>query len=317
MKQKLPSLKQLRLFVSLDKHLHFSKAAKACHVSQPTFSVAIKEMEDALGTVLAERTHKAVVITETGKRVAARARKILVDVAELVEAAKDRRQPLSGDLGLGVIPTIAPFTLPKLLPKISRKYPKLNLYIKEGITRDIYNSLIDGTLDLLLIALPFDLENVEKLSLFRDYFFFARHKDTHLMHTPYKSEKDLPEKGVLLLADGHCLREHTLQACNMSNTSKVNSYATSNLHTLIQMVDNDLGVTFIPQLAIKSDLLEKTQIHLSRSSDNAYREIGFVWRKGAVREREFRLFARLFKEVDPNKKEFAEGSTAASQPPAL
>lgn len=300
--KKLPSLKQLYFFVSLDKYLHFSRAAKACFVAQPTFSVAIKDLEIILNATLAKRTHKEVTITETGKRVAARARKILLDVEELFEIVVDRRKPLSGDLRLGVIPTIAPFILPKLLPKILHRYPELNLYIKEGLTRDIYDSLIDGDLDLLLIALPFDLENVETLSLFRDYFFFARHKNTHLMHTPYTSEKDLPEKGVLLLDDGHCLREHTLQACNMNDTSKVNPYSTSSLHTIIQMVNNDLGVTFIPQLAINSDLLKKTQIYLSRSYDNAYREIGFVWRKGAAREREFHLFARLFIEADPNRK---------------
>ncbi len=299
--KRLPSLKQLRFFVSLNKHLHFGKAAKACFVAQPAFSVAIKELESILGAKLAERTNKEVVITAIGKKVAERARKILVDAEELAKISKGWRKPLSGDLRFGVIPTIAPFILPKILPQILCKYPDLNLYIKEELTRNIYEDLINDELDLLLIALPFDLENVETLSLFRDYFFFASRENTRLMKTPYANEADLPEKGVLLLGDGHCLREHTLSACDVRNTNKVNPYFTSNLHTIIQMVDNDLGVTFIPQLAIDSDLLKKTHINLSKTSDNAYREIGFVWRKGAVHENEFRLFAEFFKGFDPNK----------------
>lgn len=167
---RLPTLKQLRFFVSLEKNCHFGKAAKECFVAQPTFSVAIKTLEDILGSKLVDRDNKNVIITPLGIEVAKRARKILAGAEELSNITFSRQQPLTGQLRLGIIPTIAPFTLPKLLPRIHKEYPQLDLYIKEDLTLNVYQDMMRGELDLILIALPYQLENVDEVSLFRDHF---------------------------------------------------------------------------------------------------------------------------------------------------
>ena len=296
--KRLPTLKQLRFFVSLEKNMHFGKAAKECFVAQPTFSVAIKELENSLGVKLAERTNKAVFLTPIGKEVANRARDILLQAEELSDIVSGQRKPLSSQLRLGVIPTIAPFVLPLLIRKILRRYPNLRLQVKEDITNNIYQDLISGKLDLLLLALPYEMKNVETLSLFRDPFLFAFDKNTKLASkNAYTSSDALPDESILLLEDGHCLRDHALTACDVRQARKISPYTTSSLHTLVQMVDSDLGVTFVPELAVNSGLLEGTNVQLSKMPEFACREIGFAWRKNAVREQEFLLFAEFFKNL--------------------
>lgn len=291
----LPTTKQLRYFVALEKHRHFGKAAQACHVSQPAFSVAIRELESLLNAQLVDRTNRSVTITQTGKDVAVQARLVLRDLEGLVDIARENQRPLCGRLNLGVIPTIAPFLLPKLLPKLRKFYPELELYLTEDQTDRVYEKLMEGDLDLILIALPYELKNTESMHLFNDRFYLACRKNTQFIDPDNYSIDALPEDSILLLEDGHCLREHALSACKIRNQDKISNVSASSMLTLVQMVDSDLGITFLPEMALSSSLLKNTQVKTWPIKPESYREIGLVWRKGSTRTREFRLLGEFIK----------------------
>lgn len=286
---RLPSTRQLHYFAALVEHEHFGQAAEACHVSQSAFSSAIKELENTLETQLVDRTNRQVTITKIGQQVATQARLVLRDLEDLVELAAGERQPLTGELRLGVIPTIAPFLLPKVLPKLRRKYPKLQLYLVEDQTDRIYERLMDGELDLLLLALPWSLRSVEVLNLFRDPFRLACHAKTRRVDPENYRFSRLDADSILLLEDGHCLRDHALAACRIRDTEKVRRFAASSLLTLVEMVDADLGITFLPEMAEDSVLLRNTNVRLYPLAESSYRSIGLAWRKGSNRIEEFKL----------------------------
>lgn len=295
MNPNLPTTKQLRYFIALDKYRHFGKAARACFVSQPAFSVAIQELESVLNVQLVDRTNKSVTITSIGKEIANHAKLVLRELEDLVDLARAHQQPLSGPLHLGIIPTIAPFILPELLPRLRKHYPELELYLTEDLTERVYAGLMDGDLDLILIALPYDLKNVETMELFRDHFYLACKKGTKLIDPEHYDIEKLPDESILLLEDGHCLRDHALSACNIRNREKVSNVAASSLLTLIHMVDADLGITFVPEMALRSAMLKNTQVRTWPIQSGSYREIGLVWRKGSMRAREFRLLGEFIK----------------------
>ena len=297
--KRLPTLRQLRFLVSLGKHLHFSKAADECCVTQSAFSVAFKELEETFGVQLAERSSRSVVFTPLGLEAVEYARQVLSEAENMVDAMAVKSKPLAGTLRIGVIPTIAPFMLSRALKKILRSYPALKLSVKENLTQNIYRDLTYGDLDLILVALPFDFKNVVVLTLFRDPFMLAYKRGTTLFDPALYREDRLPDASILLLEDGHCLRDHALSACHLKHQSKINPLRTSSLHTLVQMVNSDLGITFVPQIAVNGGLLSKTDVMTRAMPDKAYREIGFVWRKGSVREEEFHLFAEPFRALDP------------------
>ena len=292
---KLPSIKQLRYFAALDQHRHFGKAARASFVTQPAFSVAIRDLEELLQIQLVDRTRKNVTITATGKEIATQARLVLRDLEGLVDIARQQQRPLSGRLNLGVIPTIAPFLLPGLLPKVRKNWPHLKLYPVEDQTERIYRQLMEGDLDLILIALPYDLKGTEAMVLFRDHFFLACRKGTHLVDPGHCDVEHLPPESILLLEDGHCLREHALSACRIRNRDKISHVAASSMLTLITMVDSDLGVSFIPELAIGAPILKHTRVEFHPLKSDSYREIGLVWRRGSKRGKEFRLLGEFIK----------------------
>ncbi len=292
----LPTVKQLRYLIALEKHLHFGRAAEACFVTQSAFSVAIKDLEELLNVCLVDRTNRSVVFTSAGKLVAQQARLAIFDIEGIVDIAKSVQEPLSGVLKMGVIPTIAPFLLPKILPKIRKKFPKLELYLKEEQTKKIHELLLDGELDLLLLALPFDLKNTETTSIYNDPFKLAYKKDTVLIDPDNFSPNKLNKEAILLLEDGHCLRDHALSACSLGRKAKISKFSASGLYSLIQMVDSDLGVTFIPQMAIDSGLLKNTKVQTKVLKDKSYREIGLAWRKSSVRKHEFKLLADVILE---------------------
>jgi LysR family hydrogen peroxide-inducible transcriptional activator len=294
-----PTLKQLRYLVALSEVGHFGRAAKACFVSQSAFSAAIQELEGLLGTQLIDRTNRQVTITATGAEVVTQARLCLRDVDALVEMAGQRRKPLSGDLRLGVIPTIAPFLLPELLPRLRRDFPALHLYLTEDQTSRIHEKLLDGELDLILLAFPFELRGVETLELFRDRFRLACREDTTRVDPQHYRYSQLDAGSVLLLEDGHCLRDHSLSACKIRNTEKVSRFAASSLLTLVEMVDADLGITFLPEMAEGSAILRKTRVRLYPLQDSSYRTIGLAWRKGSARGEEFRLLGELIARFRP------------------
>lgn len=291
----LPSTKQLRYLVALDEHKHFGQAAVACHVSQSAFSIGIRELETVLGVRLVDRTNKHITITRVGQDVISQARLCLRDLESLVETARGGHSLLTGQLHLGVIPTIAPFLLPVIVRKLRKDYPKLQIYIKEEHTDRVYAGLVNGELDVILIALPYDLRNVETESLFKDHFVLAYCEGTSLVDPLHYTATRLERDSVLLLEDGHCLRDHALKACRIRSLSKVSRFSATSLNTLVQMVDSDLGITFLPEMAIHSALLKGTRVRTQPLKEKSSRNIALVWRKGSGRDQEFRLLAEMIR----------------------
>ncbi len=293
---KLPTIKQLRYFVALTETEHFGRAAEACFVSQSAFSNAIQELESLLEVQLVDRTNRSVTITAMGQQLATQARLCLRDVESLVEMARGQREPLTGELHLGVIPTIAPFLLPAALPKLRRKFPRLELYLHEDQSQRIYERLMDGELDVLLLALPYDMRGVDVMPLFEDRFALAYRQGTKRVEPDNYRFSRLDADSILLLEDGHCLRDHALAACKIRNTQKVRRIGASSILTLVEMVDADLGITFLPEMARDSVILKNTRVRLKPLEEDAYRTIGLAWRKGTDRDEEFRMLGEFFAE---------------------
>jgi len=289
----LPTVKQLRYFVALEEKEHFGKAAEACFVSQSAFSVAIKELESHLGAQLVDRTNKNVTITRIGREVANQARHCLRDIEYLAEVARSNQEMLTGRLNMGVIPTIAPFVLPSLMPRLRESFPDLQLYLREDTTQSIYGRLMSGELDVVLLALPYKLSNVETFTLFRDHFLLACHKDTRFLDPTCYDFHSLPDESVLLLEDGHCLRDHALSACKIQNQETVSRFAASSLYTLIEMVDSDIGITYLTDMAKDSMILRHTDIKTYPIGEQRYRDIGLAWRKGSARGEEFKMLGEV------------------------
>ena len=294
----LPTIKQLRYLVELEKHRHFGHAAEASFVSQSAFSVAIRELESNLDVKLVDRTNRSVTFTAIGKQIAAQARLCLFDLEGLIDIANEQRDPLSGELRLGVIPTIAPFMLPRILPGIRKSFPKLDLYLREEQTQSLYDELTSGALDVILLALPYSLKNVQTMPLFDDRFLLATHKKTRLMDNPDDFRANRLKQGeILLLEEGHCLREHVLSALKLKNHDRLNRFSATSLHTLVQMVDSDLGISFIPQMAQGSTLLKNTQVSLHEMNKTFVRQIALAWRASSARGDEFRQLGELMQQI--------------------
>ncbi len=290
---KLPSTKQLRYFVALAETGHFGRAAEASFVSQSAFSNAIREFESLLDAQLVDRTNRNVTITALGQQIAVQARLCLQDIQALVEMAGGQQQPLTGELRLGVIPTIAPFMLPKALPKLRKAYPDLKLYLIEDQTQRVVERMMDGELDVLLLALPWSMRGVDELPLFKDRFCLAYREGTERVDPDRYRFSRLDADSILLLEDGHCLRDHALAACKIRNNQKIRSFAASSLLTLVEMIDADLGVSFLPEMATGSALLKNTRVRLQPLEASSYRTIGLAWRKGSRRVEEFELLGQF------------------------
>ena len=285
----MPSLKQLRYLVALEEHRHFGKAAASCFVSQSTLSAGLKELETALDAELVERNNRTVVFTALGLVVVSRAKRVLREAEELAELAAKGREPLSGRLRLGVIPTIAPYLLPKTLPVLRKAYPKLQLYLTEDQTARLLALLEDGTLDLVLLALPYHADNVETLPLFKDGFQLIARKDSPLAQKKAATTADLKDADLLLLAEGHCLREHALAACRLPQADS--GFAGASLNTLVEMVAGGLGVTLLPDMAVPMHVPKQGEL-VARPFDRSGvgRQIGLAWRTTSSRAEEFREF---------------------------
>lgn len=294
--QKLPSVRQLQYFVALDQLGHFGRAAEACFVSQSAFSTAIQELEATLGVQLVDRTNRRVIINSTGREVAVQARICLQQLQDIARLAQERDAPLSGKLVLGVIPTIGPFLLPPLMKKLRKTFPKLQLYLKEQRSDELYTALQEGTVDLLLMALPYPMKNVETQLLFRDGFLLACRKGTTRVDPATFNIDHINPESVLLLEDGHCLRDHAVSACHISELDKVNRFAASSLHTLLEMVESDLGITFVPAMARGSALLRGTSIATYPVKSAGHRDIALIWRKGSNHGDDFRNLGNFIRE---------------------
>ncbi|MGQ0660463.1 hydrogen peroxide-inducible genes activator, partial [Sphingosinicella sp.] len=290
----LPTLKQLQYLVALSDHGHFGRAADACFVTQSTLSAGIKELESLMGIILVERTRRVVRFTPLGERVAAKARRILRDAEDLADMVRATGKPLAGELRMGVIPTIAPFLLPALLPRLRAKWPDLRLYLREETSQAACDSLQRGQLDCVLLALPYACGEVDRAELFEDRFLVAFPPGAAAPETVAPAAID-PES-LLLLEDGHCLKDHVLSACNRPELRAEAAIMGTSLHTLVQMVDNGLGTTLVPEMAVQAGILDGTGI-VARplAAEHPSRRIALVWRKRSPREKEFQLLAEALK----------------------
>lgn len=293
----LPTLKQLQYLVALQEHGHFGRAAESCFVTQSTLSAGIKELETLLDIVLVERTRRVVRFTELGNSIVEKSHRILREAEELSDMARSAGKPLAGDVRMSVIPTIAPFLLPKLLPRLRKERPELKLYLKEETSQAACDSLHHGQVDCVLLAQPFPCGDVESQKLFDDEIFIAFPKDDPRDPPKTIDPAMIDESRLLLLEDGHCLKDHALAACNRPELRASARMMGTSLHTLVQMVDNGLGLTLLPKMAIDSGILEHTDI-IARPirSDRAYRDIALVWRKNSPRKEEFKLLAEIMKQ---------------------
>lgn len=286
------SLKHLRYFIALADELHFGRAAEVCNITQPSLSAAIKELEDLLGVTLLERTKRSVVVTPIGERVLAMARSTVQNAEEIASFCEGYRAPLSGDLAVGVIPTIGPYLLPSLLPELRGAFPKLRLFLHEAQSADLVEKLRIGKLDLLILALPYVTESAEAVPFMIDRFQAAMPDDHPLAQKQALDFSDLQNETLLLLEEGHCLRDHALDACHLTSASKGREFSATSLATLVQMVAGGLGMTLLPQMAIDQRLAEDNDLVVRpfKSGDPA-RKIGLVWRKSSGRKEEYLLLA--------------------------
>ena len=292
----LPTLKQLQYLVALEEAGHVGRAADACFVTQSTLSGGIRELENLIGIVLVERTRRVVRFTPLGARVAAKARRILREAEELADMVRAAGKPLAGDLRMGVIPTIAPFLLPSLLPRLRREFPELKLYLREETSQAACDGLHRGQLDCVLLALPYGCGEIETAPLFDDRLFVAFPPGEAPVGESAVPAAAIDEDRLLLLEDGHCLKEHALAACNRPELRAEAEMLGTSLHTLVQMVANGLGQTLVPEMALAAGILEGTGVAARPlDADHAFRRIALIWRKGSPREKEFRLLAESLK----------------------
>jgi LysR family hydrogen peroxide-inducible transcriptional activator len=252
----LPSLRQLSYLVTLAETLHFTEAAKRSFVTQSTLSGGIIELERVLGGALVERSRQTVRLTPLGEQVVQRARLMLADAGDLLKLSRELGEPLTGDLILGVIPTIAPFVLAKLLAAVRSLYPKLNLRIHEAQSQSLVQSLESGELDMGLLALPFATENLQVTALQTEALLLVCHRDYPLAKKSNQRVSDLPLQQLLLLEEGHCLREHALSACTLGDRANLGDITATSLPTLVEMVAAQLGFTLLPQMAVDSGFLQ-------------------------------------------------------------
>ncbi len=293
----MASFRQLEYLVAVADNLHFRRAAEACNVSQPALSAQIQQLEAGLGAELVERSQRRVFLTPIGRDVVARARGILADMDALRDSVLEQAPPLTGMFRLGVIPTIGPYILPALLPKVRSAFPKVELYLREEKTADLVRRLRAGQLDLALLALPIAGDDLHSMALFDDPFVLAMPANDRLAERERITEADLAERQVLLLDDGHCLRDQALQVCAVSGASKVTDFSATSLNTLVQMVANGLGLTLMPSLALEVELRADSGLAFRRfENPPPSRQIGLLWRRSSRRKSDFQAFADLLRQ---------------------
>jgi LysR family transcriptional regulator, hydrogen peroxide-inducible genes activator len=294
------TLRQLRYLEALAETLHFGNAAEVCAVSQPALSTQIKELEAELQVSLVERRKSGVALTEQGAEIARRARIILASVRDLLDHAQHGDRVLSGSLKLGAIPSIAPYVLPAALPELQRRFPKLNLQLRETMTDTLLHELAGGDLDLILIALPIDDAEVQTFHLFDDKFILALRANKDNKRIKRATASMLAHERLLLLEEGHCLRDQALSYCRMLTPEARDSFGASSLATIVQMVANGYGITLLPEMAIATEIHHPGNIRLLRfNPPEPKREIGLAWRKTSPRKAEFVQFGQLLLDVAP------------------
>lgn len=271
------TLRQLRYFDALARHGHFGRAAEACSISQPALSMQIKELEQALGGVLLERSARQVVLTRFGEELASRVRDILRSVDELSDFARASRDQLVGRLRIGIIPTVAPYLLPRVIGNLKRMHPELDIHVRETMTPKLIQELSEGRLDTAILALPVSEPSLTEVALFSENFLLVRPAED--AGTPEPSIDMLREMRLLLLEEGHCFRDQALAFCKMQASPPREVLDASSLSTLVQMVGAGMGVTFIPEMAVEVET-RSAPVSVARLKDpQPSRTIGMVWRK--------------------------------------
>lgn len=293
----LPTFRQLQFLVALGETGSFSRAAEACHVTQPTLSAGIKELEDILGVSLAERESRGATLTHAGEIAAARASALLGDAHALVQSVTTAGALFSGPFHLGAIPTIAPFVLPQTVSLLTREYPDLKLYLTEDRTSRLVDQLRARTVDAAFIALPWDAPGIETMTLFDDEFLLAAPSGHPLARKNGLSPEDLAGEDLLLLEDGHCLREHALSLCRLKAGTGREQVAATSLGTLVNMVAGGLGVSLIPRLAADNGLALGPDVAVrSFVTPVVGRQIGIAWKAGSPRAAEARKLGEFVRD---------------------
>jgi LysR family hydrogen peroxide-inducible transcriptional activator len=293
----LPAPQQLRYVVALAEAQHFGRAANACRVTQSTLSAGLIALERQIDAAILDRTAgKRVVFTPLGHEIVARARAALVALEAVCEAADAAKAPMSGPLRLGVIPTIGPFLLPKLMPALRAAFPQLKLFLREDTTQRCLDQLWSNRLDVVLLALPCACDSAETLAVVQDEFFVALPPGSALAGVESVSLAQLAQERMLFLEDGHCLRDQALAACG--KVGLADGFAATSLHTLVQMVAGGLGATLLPRIAIEAGVMEGATVILKRlQGAGAWRSLGLAWRPNAPRAAEFRALASTLRNV--------------------
>lgn len=290
------TLRQLRYLVAVAETLHFGRAAEAANISQPSLSAQIQQLEEALGTRLLERTRRRVILTPAGAEVATRARHILAAVQDLTDGVRNVTLPLSSSLRLGVIPTVGPYLLPRVLPSLRKAYPDLRLYLREDQTGRLYERLKAGELDMLLLALPVEEPGFDSEALYDEAFVVALPAGHPLATRAELREEDLAGEHLLLLEDGHCFREQALAVCRHSSPLNRDDFAATSLDTVREMVASRIGVTLLPLLSVKGASAPSGSLEIRPFAPPVpRRRIGLAWRRHAPRESEFRLLAHFLR----------------------
>ncbi|NMP16908.1 hydrogen peroxide-inducible genes activator [Thalassotalea sp. Y01] len=289
------SLKQLRYALAVEKTLHFKKAAELCNVSQSALSTAINELEKQLNLQIFERNNKQVLVTNLGKQILDKARFINLEVDELLQFAHVNNAPLSAPLTIGVIPTIGPYLLPKVLPEVRRQYPELPLKIVEEQSHVLVEKVRNGELDVAILALPYNIDGLLSFEFWQEDFYWVSHRDEYNASLQEISSKDLEIDKLLLLKDGHCLKDHALAACQLQPKNQHTDFDSTSLYTLIQMVAGKLGTTLVPKMALDqlvSAQSELQAVHLNEPGP--HRSIALVLRPNYVRVNDITLLQKLF-----------------------
>jgi len=277
----LPTLRQLQYLTAVVEVKHFGQAAERCFVTQSTLSAGIQDLEQLLGLSLLERTNRKVMPTPLGIEIAQQAQTILSLTADLVELAHSEKSPLSGRIRIGIIPSISPFLLPKVLPLIREQLPELELVLIEDQSERLLDQLKSGDIDLAVLAFPYNIEGFSHRIFAEEQFYLTLPKDHALTSLKEINAEQLPVHELLLLSEGHCLREHALSACQLPVTTQRSTVQGTSLYTLIEMVAGGLGITLIPEMAIHSDMVKNADIcirPLAAKDNKPMRELGLVWR---------------------------------------
>lgn len=301
------TLKQLRYLDALARELHFGRAADSCAVTQPALSMQIHELEQSLDLVLVERTRSGVQLTDKGAVIAARAARILGDVRDLVAYAHHASRVLSGALRLGVIPSVAPYMLPPLLPLLREAYPDLELHVRETQTQPLTEELLEGKLDVLLLALPLKHADLENMKLFEDRFLLALPKSRKLSGRVRATKELIEHERLLLLEEGHCLRDQALTYCSLQQVDMVNTFGASSLATIVEMVSAGYGITLLPEMCLGIEERGRDLTLVRFVEPEPYRTIGLVWRSTSPRTRDFEELGRLIQRA------WNEGPLAAAR----